>query len=76
MSGKNAKLRGQLRTFSASIGGIVAAINVASQEQAATFIGAANAFIESGFALFGVASVIAMQLWSWFDPAKNVGEGD
>jgi len=76
MTKNNAKLRGQFRTSVASLCGVLAALNVASQEQAATLMGAANAVIESGFALAGIGGIIVMQAWSWFDPAKKVGEGD
>lgn len=62
MKKKKAKLRGQVRGVLMAAGGFV--------------VGKGYLDDQTMVAVVGLIMAIGANAWSWFDPAKNIGEGD
>lgn len=71
-----AKIAGQIRHLMTGLGGVLIALGLVPSEQIVLFNNALDATLAAAGPLVGVSIVIAGQLWSWFDPAKKVGNGD
>ncbi len=62
MKKKRAKLRGQIRGVLIAGGGFV--------------VGKGYVDEQTMMAAVGLIMAVGANAWSWFDPAKNIGEGD
>ena len=62
MKKKKAKLRGQVRGVLTAFGGVVVGKGWVDES---TMLGIA-----------GILMAVGGNVWSWIDPAKNIGEGD
>ncbi len=71
-----AKWAGQIRHVMTALGGILVALSVADANEAATLASGVDAVFSSAMALFGIASIVGGNAWSWLSRAKKVGEGD
>ena len=71
-----AKWAGQIRHVMTALGGILVALGVADANEASTLASGVGAVFESAMSLFGIASIVAGNIWSWLSPAKKGGEGD
>ena len=71
-----AKWAGQIRHVMTALGGVLVALGVADTNEATTLMSGVDAAFSSVMSLFGIASIVGGNIWSWLSPAKKLGKGD